>query len=60
MRILDRGTSSIQDVMQVVLFNVGPQVLDVVAACTFMALRLQPWTAVIVCVTGGQGRRGRR
>ncbi|KAL4854966.1 ATP-binding cassette sub-family B member 6 [Chlorella vulgaris] len=51
MRVLDRGTSSIQDVMQVMLFNIGPQVLDVAAACTFIALKLQPWTAAIVCVT---------
>jgi hypothetical protein len=27
MRILDRGTSSIQDIMAVVIFNVVPQVI---------------------------------
>ena len=38
--------------MSVVLFNVVPQLIDVVAACTYMAVRLQPWTAIIVFVTG--------
>ncbi|EFN54392.1 hypothetical protein CHLNCDRAFT_25066 [Chlorella variabilis] len=51
MRVLDRGTSSIQDVMQAVLFNIGPQILDMIAACMFMAIKLQPWTAIIVTVT---------
>ncbi|PSC68384.1 ATP-binding cassette sub-family B member mitochondrial [Micractinium conductrix] len=51
MRILDRGTSSIQDVMSVVLFSVIPQLVDVLAACTYMAARLQPWTAIIVACT---------
>ena len=52
MRILDRGTSSIQDVMTVLLFNVLPQLADVLAACVYMALKLQPWTAIIVGMTG--------
>ena len=52
MRILDRGTSSIQDVMTVLLFNVLPQLADVLAACIFMAIKLQPWTAIIVGMTG--------
>lgn len=56
MRVLDRGTSSVQDVMSVCLFNVVPQLVDVVAACAFIALRLQLWTAVIVFVTGAGGR----
>lgn len=107
MRILDRGTSSIQDVMQaswwlrvlgqlrprlsaccwlthipglpwwqhalpsclntsppaalppthllaaqVVLFSLLPQLVDVLVACSYMALKLQPWTAVVVGCTG--------
>ncbi|KAL4458403.1 hypothetical protein ABPG75_013268 [Micractinium tetrahymenae] len=51
MRILDRGTSSIQDVMSVVLFSVLPQLVDVLVACLYMALKLQPWTAIIVAIT---------
>ncbi|KAG2501077.1 hypothetical protein HYH03_000896 [Edaphochlamys debaryana] len=51
MRILDRGTSSIQDTVSIVLFNVVPQLIDIVVACTYLALKLQPWAAVIVFIT---------
>ncbi|KAK9811422.1 hypothetical protein WJX72_003723 [[Myrmecia] bisecta] len=51
MRILDRGTSSIQTILAVVLFNVVPQVIDIVAACIYMASALQGWVALIVFVT---------
>lgn len=54
MRILDRGTSSIQDVMEVVLFSLLPQLVDVAVACAYMAARLQAWTAIIVGCTGAR------
>ena len=47
-----------QDVMSVVLFSVIPQLVDVLAACTYMAARLQPWTAIIVACTGAGPARG--
>ena len=34
MRILDRGTTSIQDTVSIVLFNVLPQVMGTVLHCT--------------------------
>eukprot|EP00878_Enallax_costatus_P021099 GHUV01022330.1.p1 GENE.GHUV01022330.1~~GHUV01022330.1.p1 ORF type:complete len:415 (+),score=133.81 GHUV01022330.1:1421-2665(+) len=51
MRILDRGTSSIQDTVSIVLFNVIPQMIDVLVACTYLATRMQLWVAGIVMVT---------
>lgn len=51
LRVLDRGTSSIQDIMSVVLFNVVPQAVDVAAACAYMAVALQAWIAGIVLAT---------
>ena len=87
MRILDRGTTSIQDTVSIVLFNVLPQVMgvhtavlltsvhctwtsqatpslitsrlethsnqvaDIVVACTYLAVKMQPWAAIIVFVT---------
>ncbi len=33
------------------LFNVIPQLLDIVVACTYLALYMQPWAAGIVFVT---------
>ncbi|KAG1666247.1 hypothetical protein FOA52_011549 [Chlamydomonas sp. UWO 241] len=51
MRVLDRGTSSIQDTVSIVLFNVLPQIADIVVACTYLALKMQPFAAGIVFVT---------
>ncbi len=45
MRILDRGTSSIQTIMAVVIFNVVPQLVDICTACIYMA------TALEVCLS---------
>lgn len=42
--------------MSVVLFSVLPQLVDVAVACTYMALKLQPWTAIVVAITGGRRR----
>ncbi len=42
------------------LFNVIPQLIDIVVACTYLALKMQPWAAVIVFITVGRGGRVRR
>ena len=36
-----------------VLFNIVPQLFDVVAACIFISAELQVWIAVIVLITLG-------
>ena len=36
-----------------VLFNIVPQLFDIVAACIFISAALQPWIAVIVFITLG-------
>lgn len=51
MRILDRGTSSIQDTVSIVLFNVIPQTIDIVVAVAYLASRMEPYVAIIVLVT---------
>ena len=40
-----------QDTVSIVLFNVTPQLLDIVVACGYLALYMQPWAAGIVFVT---------
>ena len=61
MRILDRGTSSIQDTVSIVLFNVIPQCFDIVVACSYLAARMQARAAAAaaaarVVVARGRGR----
>ncbi len=46
-----------QDTVSIVLFNVVPQLVDIVVACIYLALKLQPWAAVIVFVTVRAARR---
>ncbi|KAF8054728.1 Abcb6 [Scenedesmus sp. PABB004] len=53
MRILDRGTSSIQDTVEVVLFNVLPQLVDIAVAVAYLAAAMAPWVGGIVLVTVG-------
>jgi hypothetical protein len=39
--------------LRAVLFNIVPQLFDIVAACIFISAALQPWIAVIVFITLG-------
>lgn len=41
----------LQDTVSIVLFNVIPQMIDVVVACMYLAARMQLWVACIVMVT---------
>ncbi|KDD73117.1 hypothetical protein H632_c2515p0, partial [Helicosporidium sp. ATCC 50920] len=51
LRIMDRGTSSIQTMLSTIVFSIGPSVFDIVAASVYIAISLKPWIAVIVFVT---------
>jgi hypothetical protein len=42
---------TMQDTVAIVLFNVLPQMVDIVMACSYLAARMQPWVAVIVLIT---------
>jgi ATP-binding cassette subfamily B (MDR/TAP) protein 6 len=53
LRIMDRGTSSIQTLLSTVVFQIGPAMFDIAVASGYMAVRLQPWIAVIVFITLG-------
>lgn len=53
LRIMDRGTSSIQTLLSTVVFQIGPAIIDIATASVFLALRLKAWIAGIVFVTLG-------
>jgi hypothetical protein len=40
-----------QDIVNIILFNVVPQMIDIVVACSYLATKMQPWVAGIVLVT---------
>ncbi|EFJ49390.1 hypothetical protein VOLCADRAFT_59332 [Volvox carteri f. nagariensis] len=52
-RVVDRGTNAMQNVLSTVLFNILPQIFDVLAAATYLAQALEPTIAIIVFVTVG-------
>lgn len=43
MRILDRGTNAIQNVLSTVIFAIGPQMIDIGLACAYIAYKLEAW-----------------
>ncbi len=53
LRIMDRGTASIQTLLGTVLFQIGPAIFDIAAAAAFLAVRLKAWIAGIVFTTLG-------
>jgi ATP-binding cassette subfamily B (MDR/TAP) protein 6 len=53
LRIMDRGTASIQTLLGTVLFQIGPAIFDITAAAAFLAVRLKAWIAGIVFTTLG-------
>ncbi|KAK9835927.1 hypothetical protein WJX84_005950 [Apatococcus fuscideae] len=51
MRVMDRGTYSIQSILSTVIFSIAPQMLDILLACVYIASVLEPWIAIIMFVT---------
>ncbi|KAI3430799.1 hypothetical protein D9Q98_009211 [Chlorella vulgaris] len=51
LRVMDRGTNSIQTMLATVVFQIGPAIFDIAAASVYIALKLQPWIAIIVFIT---------
>ncbi|WIA21925.1 hypothetical protein OEZ85_004292 [Tetradesmus obliquus] len=52
-KVVDRGTAAIQNVLSTILFSIAPQIVDMLAAATYLAGALEPWVALIVFVTIG-------
>lgn len=53
MRIMDRGTASVQTLLGTVMFSIGPAIFDIAAASVFLGLKMQFWIAIIVFVSLG-------
>ncbi|GMH33510.1 hypothetical protein BSKO_01344 [Bryopsis sp. KO-2023] len=50
-RVMDRGTAAIQSVLSTVVFNVGPQLVDMVIAIIYVCAFVQGWIGIIIIVT---------
>ncbi|PNW75764.1 hypothetical protein CHLRE_12g561550v5 [Chlamydomonas reinhardtii] len=52
-KVVDRGTNAMQNILSTILFNVLPQIFDVLAAATYLAQALEPTIAIIVFIAVG-------
>ena len=50
-RVIDRGTGAVQNLLSTVVFSLGPQMIDVVAASFLLAGALQPAVAAVAFAT---------
>lgn len=53
MRIMDRGTASVQTLLGTVMFSIGPAIFDIAAASVFLGLKMQLWISIIVFISLG-------
>lgn len=53
MRIMDRGTASVQTLLSTVMFSIGPAIFDIAASSIFLGLKMQFWIAIIVFLSLG-------
>jgi ATP-binding cassette, subfamily B (MDR/TAP), member 6 len=51
-RVIDRGTSSMRVLLESMLFSIGPALIDVIVAATYLSSK-QAWMAVIVLLSVG-------
>eukprot|EP00899_Mesostigma_viride_P009966 jgi/Mesvir1/18971/Mv18937-RA.2 len=51
MRVMERGTWAIQSVLQSLLFNVAPTLIDIVVACSYIGLKMDAYLSAIVFAT---------
>ena len=51
LRIMDRGTSSINSLMSYLVFNIFPTIADVVIATVYFAVAFNLWFGVIIIIT---------
>ena len=51
LRIMDRGTSSINSLMSYLVFNIFPTIADVIIAIVYFAVAFNIWFGVIIIIT---------
>eukprot|EP00118_Oscarella_pearsei_P015913 m.147785 g.147785 ORF g.147785 m.147785 type:complete len:849 (+) comp38477_c0_seq18:131-2677(+) len=51
LRIMDRGTQSVNNILNYVLFNIVPTIVDIIIAIVFFVVAFNAWFGLIVFVT---------
>ncbi|CAL4080451.1 unnamed protein product, partial [Meganyctiphanes norvegica] len=51
LRVMDRGTASINSLLQYIIFNIFPTVVDIIVAIIFFTTEFNYWFGIIVFIT---------
>lgn len=51
LRVMDRGTDSINNLLNYILFSIAPTIIDILIAVVFFATTFNSWFGLIVFVT---------
>ena len=51
LRIMDRGTSSINGLLSYIVFNIAPTIIDIIVAIVYFTVAFNVWFGLIVFVT---------
>ncbi|XP_017781479.1 PREDICTED: ATP-binding cassette sub-family B member 6, mitochondrial [Nicrophorus vespilloides] len=51
LRIMDRGTDSINNLLSYIIFSISPTIIDIIIACIFFVSSFNVWFGLIVFVT---------
>ena len=51
LRVMDRGTSSINGLMQYLVFSILPTIIDIIVAIVYFAVAFNIWFGVVILVT---------
>lgn len=51
LRVMDRGTDSINNLLNYILFSIAPTIIDIIIACVFFVTAFNAWFGLIVFTT---------
>ncbi|CAD7700522.1 unnamed protein product, partial [Ostreobium quekettii] len=51
MRVMDRGTTAMQTILSTIIFNIGPQLVDMLIGTVYLASEVEPFIGVVIIVT---------
>lgn len=51
LRVMDRGTDSINNLLNYIVFQIGPTLIDITVACVFFVYAFNWWFGLIVFLT---------
>ena len=51
LRIMDRGTSSVNSLLSYIVFNIAPTIIDILVAIVYFTAEFNAWFGLLVFIT---------